>query len=235
MTQSIYMSTTEAADHSPFLSPPQAMIRKDLARTGILAVRLIGPPGSGKTELIEATLKRLPAPHRVAVIVVNPAADREAARLRPLCRHVEAIADSVPRASHIWQAIQKTPLKDIDLILIESCGGLANLEDLGQDATIATFAVSGGDDKAAEYHALIQISSVVLLTQWDLRPMVKFDEESFRQDVKKINTSAKIFELSSVNGTGMHRWIEWLSAERSAKKRRNTPGNFEKSTDTYYG
>jgi hydrogenase nickel incorporation protein HypB len=236
MTQGIYASPAETGEHSPFTSPPQALIRKELARSGILAVRLIGPPGSGKTELIEATLKRLPAPRRVVVIVVNPAAEREAARLRALCGHVASIGAAIPRASHIWHAVQNLSLKDTDLILIETCGGLATLEDLGQDATVATFAITGGDDKAAEYHELLKNSSIVLLTQCDLRPMVKFDEDSFRDDVISINSIAKIVELSSVSGLGMHRWIEWLEAERSAKKRRNSPVNPEQSsTETYYG
>jgi Ni2+-binding GTPase involved in maturation of urease and hydrogenase len=51
--------------------PPEAMIREALARAGVLAMRIIGPPGSGKTELIEATLKGYPAPRRVAVIAVG--------------------------------------------------------------------------------------------------------------------------------------------------------------------
>ena len=68
--------------------PPEAMIRAALARAGVLAMRIIGPPGSGKTELIEATLKGYPAPRRVAVIAVDPASVREADRLQNKCGFV---------------------------------------------------------------------------------------------------------------------------------------------------
>jgi hydrogenase nickel incorporation protein HypB len=236
MTQSIYETSAKSRKSGLFHPPPQALIRIELARHGILAVRLIGPPGSGKTELIEATMRRLASPRRTAVIVVNPAAERDAARLRPHCRHVEFIDASVPRAAFIWRAIQQLPLKDIDLILIEACGGLAPLEDLGQDATVAAFAVSGGDDKAAEYHGLLENASLVLLTQNDMRPWVKFEEYVFRGDVKNLNSAAEIIELSAVSGTGMDCWVQWLEKTRDAKKRRIAPETSEESsTEAFFG
>jgi hydrogenase nickel incorporation protein HypB len=236
MTQSIYTNSPESNEHSPLNRPPKALIRKELSRAGILAVRLIGPPGSGKTELIQATIKRLAPLCRVAVIVVNPAAGRDAARLRQHCRHVESIDASAARGAFVLRALAKIPLKEVDLILIESCGGLAPLEDVGQDATVATFGVSCGDDKAAEYHALLEKSSVVLLTQIDMRPLVKFDEHVFRRDVQAVNAAAEIFELSAVSGSGMNRWLDWLDRGRADKKHRNTPHDpDESSTDAYFG
>jgi hydrogenase nickel incorporation protein HypB len=237
MTKFIPIDPSESSEQNPLMRPPpQALIRKELAGAGVLAVRLIGPPGSGKTELIETTIKRLKGRCRVAVIVVNPAAQRDAGRLRPHCAHVESIDASVPRAAYIWNALQNIPRKDVDLLLIEACGGLTNLEDLGQDATVATFGVSGGDDKAAEYHTLVENSSVVLLTQQDMRPLVKFNEHEFRHDVQSANPEAKVFELSTVSGSGLSHWLEWLGTARLAKKRRNANGEAEPfTTDKYFG
>jgi len=238
MTLGIYANALEPAENPPLhRALPQELIRKEMARAGILTVRLIGPPGSGKTALIDATLKRLTAPRRVGVIVINPAAQRDAERLLPHCRHVESIDDAVPRASHVRRAVERLPIKDIDLVLIEACGGLASIDDLGQDATVATFAVGGGDDKAAEYHELLKASSVVLLTQMDLRPLVKFDESLFRRDVQAANPTAEIFELSAVTGAGMSRWIDWLDGHRAGKARRNTPPQDPDQTrpDAFFG
>ncbi len=194
--------------------PPESQIRQTLARAGVMAVRLIGPPGSGKTELIRAILARISSPQRVAVIVVNPAASRDAANLLPQCANVQWIEAAVSRPGDIRQAIQKLPLKDLDLIFIETCGGLAAIEDLGQDATIATLAVTGGDDKAVEYSAMIKHAAAVVLTNVDLRYVVKFDERVFRRDVQSINNTADIFEVSSTTGAGIFPLLMWLESKR---------------------
>lgn len=229
--QSDEIAKTDFARH-----PPQAMIRAALARAGVLAIRIIGPPGSGKTELIEATLKRLPGPRRVAVIAVDPASAREADRLHNLCGFVEHCDSAVPDPAAIWQIISQLRLEDFDFILIEGCGGMAPLKDIGQDATAAVLAVSGGDDKALEYRTLLPSASVILLSKIDVRQLVKFNEHVFRQDVSVIAPEAQLIELSAVTGSGMSCWLEWLDKARTAKKLRGVPPDPDKSfSNTYYG
>jgi hydrogenase nickel incorporation protein HypB len=216
--------------------PPEAMIREALARAGILAMRIIGPPGSGKTELIEATLKGYPAPRRVAVIAVDPASMREADRLQNKCGFVAHLDSAVPDPADIWRIISKLRLEDFDFILIEGCGGMVPLKDVGQDATAAVLAVSGGDDKALEYRTLLESASVILLTKMDVRHLVKFDEHVFRADARTIAPSAELIELSAVTGSNMHRWLAWLDKARTAKKWRDVPNDREQSSgNTFFG
>lgn len=190
--------------------PPAALIRQAFKKTKVVGIRMIGPPGAGKTELIESTLKQLAAPRRVAVIVINPAPTREVDRLRNLCGYITAVPAAVPSAQAIWRVVSKLNLELFDAVLIESAGGLAPLQDLGQDTTVAVFAVSGGDDKAAEYHTLLSAASKVLLTKTDLQPMVKFDVKVFRNDIQSINATAEVDELCSIKGLGMEDWITWI-------------------------
>jgi hydrogenase nickel incorporation protein HypB len=207
-----------AGDEKGFGHPPaSALIRKALAQAEVLGIRLIGHPGSGKTELVNATLNRLPAPKRAVVVVVNPASTRDADRLHDHCGRVVHIDAAIADATPIWHAISELKLEHFDLLLIEAAGGLAPLHDLGQDATVAVFSVSGGDDKAAEYHALINSASAIVLTKTDLRSLVKFNGEVFRNDVHSINSSAEIFELSAITGLGMLDWLRWLERARAAK------------------
>ena len=215
--------------------PPAAMIRKQLAQARILAVRLIGHPGSGKTQLIDQTLRRLPAPQRVAAIAVNPASIRDADRLRGLCGFVGHIDAAAPDAASILRITSQLPLEDFDILLIETAGGLGPLPDLGQDATVAVFAVSGGDDKAAEYSGLLKSASAVVLTKIDLRPMVKFDDDVFRLDVKNINPSAEIHALSAVNGEGMSSWLAWLDRKRIEKRSRDANATAEQYNEPFIG
>jgi hydrogenase nickel incorporation protein HypB len=217
-------------------SPPEARIRAALAHAGVLALRIIGPPGSGKTELIEATLKGYPAPRRVAVIAVDPASVREAERLQNQCGFVAHLDSAVPDPAAIWPIISQLRLEDFDFILIEGCGGMAPLKDIGQDATAAVLALSGGDDKALEYHALLESAAVILLTKIDVRQLVKFDERVFRRDARTIAPNADLIELSAVTGSGMPGWLEWLDKARTAKKWRDAPIDPEQSCgNTFFG
>jgi len=220
----------------PNPSDSSTQIRKALYPAGILAIRLIGPPGSGKTELIAATIKLMAAPRRVAVIVINPAPTRDAARLRLFGVPVETINAALPRAIDVRRALEQIPLKETDLLLIETCGGLLHMEDVGQDATVAAFAVSGGDDKAAEYHRLLTNSSLVLLTQSDLLSMVRFSQYVFRGDVQTANPTVEIIELSAVTGISMDRWLQWLQSARAEKTRRAAPEKFADSpAERFFG
>jgi Ni2+-binding GTPase involved in maturation of urease and hydrogenase len=62
-----------------------------LARARVLAVALVGPPGAGKTALIEATARQLRGKARVAVVAMNPAAERDADRVSRYCEQAEAV------------------------------------------------------------------------------------------------------------------------------------------------
>jgi hydrogenase nickel incorporation protein HypB len=120
--------------------------------------------------------------------------------------------------------------------LIEGCGGMVPLKDVGQDGTAAVLAVSGGDDKALEYRTLLEIASVILLTKIDVRHLVKFNEHVFGADARTIAPNAEIIELSAVTGSNMHRWLAWLDKARTAKKWRDVPNDPEQSSgNTFFG
>src|SRR5664279_3242672 len=66
-----------------------AAVRAELARRGVFAIDLIGAPGSGKTALLEATLRGLAGgPHRPAVLVGDLTAGRDGDRLARWCDRV---------------------------------------------------------------------------------------------------------------------------------------------------
>jgi hydrogenase nickel incorporation protein HypB len=198
--------------------PAEAMVRMALARAGVPMIRLIGTPGAGKTELICATLRRLADPKRVAVIAVNPASSRDADRMRANCGHVEHIEAAVPSAAAMWRVIANLQLADFDLILVEGSSAMAALPDIGQDATVAVLAYTGGDDKAAEYRPLIEAAALVLLTKSDLRFQIAFDEATFREDIRSANTVAEITDISAATGEHMEQWCAWLNRLRLAKR-----------------
>lgn len=200
------MTTVEAADN-----------REELERAHVLAVALVGPPGAGKTALIEATARQLRGKARLAVVAVNPAADRDADRVSRYCDQVQAVKTAVPDAAALGAALRHINLHRVDILFIESMGGIAGRPDFGQDRTVTVLGVTGGDDKAAEYGKLLAESPVLLLTQADLRRQVNFDLGAFRADVRRINPQTQLIEVSAFENTGLPRWLAWLDQQRQEK------------------
>jgi hydrogenase nickel incorporation protein HypB len=195
-------------------------LRDELDRAGILSVALVGPPGAGKTALVEATARELKGKIKIAIITANPAADRDVAKLSSCCTKVVGIKTATPCAELIRDALRKVGTYNVDLLLIESMGGLAATPDLGQDLTVSVLSTSGGDDKAAEYGELLAHSCALVLTKADLHKHVAFDRTAFRDDLIHINPSLRYMEVSAVEGSGMGTWTEWLKEKLTEKNAR---------------
>lgn len=192
-------------------------------KSATLVVALVGPPGAGKTALLEATLRQLRGKARVAVVAVNPAAERDADRVSRYCQHSRAVTTATPDSPWVRAALGRIDLSRTDILFIESLGGIAGVPELGQDVTVTVLAVSGGDDKAAEYGQLLSRSPVLVLTKSDLKRHVRFDLGVFRADVRRINPEAELMEVSAFDNTGLNRWLSWIERQRQLKDPRHEP------------
>jgi hydrogenase nickel incorporation protein HypB len=200
-----------------------AINRGDFERAGVFVVDLIGAPGSGKTALIEATLKAMPDV-RFGVIAGDLATQRDADRMAKFTNHVVQINTGKTchlEASHVRQAMAGLSLDAIDLLFIENVGNLICPVgfDLGQHCKVGVFNVCGGDDKAAKHPYIVRESSAIVLTQVDLMPHVNFRQQVFLDDVKTLNPSAPVFALSPITGTGLESWLKWLETARAGVRR----------------
>lgn len=191
--------------------------RELLLGAKLVTIALIGPPGAGKTTLLEETVRQLRGKAKVAVIVANPAAERDADRISRYCDHVESVWTASPNASELFPALERVDLARTEYLFIESLGGIGGTPDFGQDVTVSVFAVSGGDDKAAEYASLVHSSRAVILTKAELHPHVTFNREAFRADVERINRGAELMEVSVFHKTGFQAWLGWLDRMRREK------------------
>jgi hydrogenase nickel incorporation protein HypB len=189
--------------------------RTQLERRGIFSVDLIGAPGSGKTALLEATLRAVAGRHRPAVLVGDLATRRDGDRLSRWCDRVIQISTGDGchlEASQVRDALGRLDLDGVDLLFIENVGNLICPVgfDLGQSAKIGLFSLTEGDDKAAKHPYLVAEADLLLLNKIDLAPYVQFDRAGFEADVRLLNPAVPIFDVSAATGAGMDSWLDWL-------------------------
>lgn len=204
----------EFADGSPMEN------RADLVGSRVLAVQLSGSAGSGKTALLETTIKSLHGRARVGVIVAHRAAERDADRLRHSAI-VVAVETAQLNPALIRDALRQLDLHELDILFIETPDD--EPIDLGENARIALFSVSGGDDKAAEFPQRVAGADLVILGKTDLLPLVQFDPSLFRDDVTRINATAELIQLSTRDGSGIDHWTRWLLDRRQRLQDKRPP------------
>jgi hydrogenase nickel incorporation protein HypB len=192
-----------------------AVNRAELERRGIFSVDLIGAPGSGKTALLEATLRALQGRRRPAVLVGDLATRRDGDRLARWCDQVVQISTGQGchlEASQVRDALGQIDLDGVDLLFIENVGNLICPVgfDLGQAAVVGLFSLTEGEDKAAKHPYLVEAADLLLLNKIDLLPHLSFDRSSFEADVRLLNPGVPLLDVSATTGQGLDAWITWL-------------------------
>jgi hydrogenase nickel incorporation protein HypB len=189
--------------------------RGELARRGIFAIDLIGAPGSGKTALLEATLRAVAGRRHPAVLVGDLATRRDGDRLARWCDRVIQISTGEGchlEACQVRDALGQLELDGVDLLFIENVGNLICPVgfDLGQTAKVGLFSLTEGDDKAAKHPYLVTTADLILLNKIDLAPYLTFGRAGFEADVRLLNPTVPIIDVSATTGAGMDAWLGWI-------------------------
>jgi hydrogenase nickel incorporation protein HypB len=193
-------------------------VRSELARRGVFAIDLIGAPGSGKTALLEATLRGLAGgSHRPAVLVGDLTTRRDGDRLARWCDRVVQISTGEGchlEAGQVRRALDDVDMEGVDLLFIENVGNLICPVgfDLGQNVKVGLFSLTEGDDKAAKHPYLVTAADMILLNKVDLAPYLTFDRRLFEADVRLLNRGVPILGVSATTGEGLDAWLAWLTS-----------------------
>lgn len=200
-----------------------ARLRADFAARGVLALNLISSPGSGKTSLLERTLRDLAPELRMAVIEGDLQTDNDARRVASTgARAVQINTEGGCHldAGMVSEALSALGSDPVDVLFIENVGNLVcPVEfDCGEDAKVALLSVTEGDDKPEKYPLLFNLAKAMILNKIDLLPHLDFDVERAERFARQLNPDLPIFRVSCRNNEGLEPWYEWLRKARAAKK-----------------
>lgn len=194
--------------------------RARLDEQGIVAVNIMASPGAGKTSVILATAKLLPADGRPGVIEGDLASSIDTEKM--LAAGIPATQINTGGNCHldapmIRAALPKLPLNLVDILFIENVGNLVCPAefDLGAARAVVIASVPEGHDKPYKYPGMFAAADAVVLNKADLAAYFEFDLEYFRRGVAMVNPEAPVFVVSCRTGAGLDEWVTWLLAARS--------------------
>lgn len=184
----------------------------------ILALNLVSSPGSGKTSLLEKTIKELGKEIKFFVIEGDQQTMNDANRIHAAGAPVVQI--NTGNGCHldsdmVNKAVKELNVESNSVLMIENVGNLVcpSLFDLGEAHRVVIISTTEGDDKPLKYPTMFQSSDICILNKTDLLPYVDFDVEKAKQYALQVNHHLKFFELSVKTGEGMEDWYSWLRGE----------------------
>jgi len=202
--------------------------RAHFREAGVLALNLMGSPGSGKTAVLEATARLLPGV-RLGAVSADLATDNDAVRLSRAGIPSRAIttgqachldAEMVHRSLHgfSWSAL--------DVFFIENVGNLVcpAIYDLGQEANVVVLSVTEGEDKPLKYPVMFQKADLVLVTKADLVPHLDVEVARIKENLAKVMPDPEVLLVSARTGLGMAEWKTWVEGLRAKGGLAKGPG-----------
>lgn len=198
--------------------------RKLLDEKKIFSINLMASPGAGKTSFILQTIKALSSSFRIGVLEGDTApvtidADKVNAVGIPAVQ-INTGGDCHLDAIMVNKGLEKLPLEQLDIVIIENVGNLVcpAAFQLGTHINVLIASIPEGDDKPYKYPAIYRGIQVLIINKTDLMPYVNFNMDYFRQGVEMLNPGLVTFPVSCKTGEGVQDWVQWLSAQIQANR-----------------
>ncbi len=193
-------------------------IRAYFRKNKILALNFVSSPGSGKTELLCATVRNKPAnAPEIFVIEGDQQTDNDANRIRDT--GAKAIQINTGKGCHldaqqVELAVTTVQPPEKSLVLIENVGNLVCPAefDLGEAHKVVVISVTEGDDKPLKYPDMFAAADLMIINKVDLAPYVKFDLDKCEENARRVNPQLRSLRVSATTGEGLDKWWAWLTA-----------------------
>lgn len=182
----------------------------------IYCLNLMSSPGSGKTSLLEETIRRLK--EKVYVIEGDQQTSNDADRIAAL--GIPVFQVNTGTGCHLEADMVNHAVKHLDpaegsILFIENVGNLVcpAVFDLGEAIKVVIVSTTEGDDKPLKYPQMFQEADVCIINKIDLAPYLDTDVKILRGNALKVNHHLRFFEVSATKGTGVEEWCDWLVSE----------------------
>jgi hydrogenase nickel incorporation protein HypB len=185
----------------------------------IFALNLVSSPGSGKTSLLERTIKELGSELSFYVIEGDQQTMHDADRIHAAgapAMQINTGSGCHLDAHMILHAVKDLAIKENAVLAIENVGNLVcpSLFDLGESKRVVIMSVTEGDDKPLKYPTMFSTSDLCLINKTDLLPYVDFDVKKAKDYALRVNNKLEIIELSATTGNGIDSWYNWIRKNR---------------------
>ncbi len=181
----------------------------------IFALNLVSSPGSGKTSILERTLKDLKSEKDFYVIEGDQQTLHDANRIDAL--DIPVVQVNTGKGCHlesdmINDAVKQLNPKENSILMIENVGNLVcpSMFDLGENKRIVIISITEGEDKPIKYPDMFHTADICIINKMDLLPYLNFDVEKLKNYALQVNHHLEFFEVSATTGQGMEQWYEWL-------------------------
>lgn len=183
----------------------------------VLAINMMSSPGSGKTSLLERTVKDLGSVVNMVTLVGDQQTDHDALRIKKqggLVKQITTQSSCHLNAQMIADELGSFVKEDTELLFIENVGNLVcpSAFDLGEQKRVALLSVVEGEDKPVKYPVLFNRADLILITKTDLQPYIDWDESLCFKYIKKVNPHCKIIRISTRTGEGIEEWYQFLKS-----------------------
>ncbi len=189
----------------------------------IFAFNMMSSPGSGKTSLLERTIKDLKGKIPLYIIEGDQQTMNDAERIGNAGAPV--IQVNTGNGCHldadmINKAIKKLKIKENSLVFIENVGNLVcpSLFDLGENNRVVIMSVTEGEDKPIKYPTMFEKANICIINKIDLLPYLQYDLEAAKKYALRVNHHLKFIEVSATTGEGMQKWYDYLNEKSDSLK-----------------
>ncbi|RLA28774.1 MAG: hydrogenase accessory protein HypB [Gammaproteobacteria bacterium] len=211
---SLLQENNNQADHN----------REHFDRHNVLVINLMSSPGSGKTSLLEATIRAISPRLRIGVIEGDLETENDAERIR--AQGVPAVQITTGQACHldahmVHDVLHEMTLDDLDILFIENVGNLVCPAsfDLGHHVNVVLLSVTEGDDKPAKYPVMFRAAGLVLITKSDLLDVLDdFDANTASRQIRSLGNEATILTVSARRSDTLQAWFDWLDEKFAAMR-----------------
>ncbi|OHD67163.1 MAG: hydrogenase accessory protein HypB [Spirochaetes bacterium RBG_16_49_21] len=203
-----------------------AEVKDLLQKKKIYMIDMMSSPGAGKTTLNDRIIGMLKSRYRIAVIEGDIKTTKDSERLAKHNIPIFQIetdrfgGDCHLESSWVKSCLDQFDLDNLDLVIVENVGNLVCPAEfqLGDDERIVVLSVAEGEDKPAKYPLIFNTSHTLVLSKIDLLPHLDYSMDEFFANLKKVNPTIGVYQVSAKTGDGVEALVKHISANIDKKK-----------------